>query len=60
MAPVNDANDLILKIDLNQKHFDELAPNMVSTMVSLRLNDSPWVEIGFKRNELVFITKIEN
>lgn len=52
-------NDCILEIYLNQMDFDRLAGTLISTMIAMRFNGGPWLQIGFKRHQLVFIAKVD-
>lgn len=46
-----------MKIELNEKHFEGLDPNLIlSNLVSFRLNDGPFCKIGFNRNKLAFVS----
>lgn len=46
----------LLKIELNEKHFEELEPNLIlSNLVKIRFNDGPFCKIGFHRNKLLFV-----
>lgn len=49
-------NDFI-KIELNDKHFEGLDPNLsLSNLVSIRLNDGPICKIGFNHDKLSFLS----
>lgn len=47
----------LLKIELNEKHFEGLDPNLRSSnLVSIRFNDGPFCVMGFNQYKLTFVS----